>query len=156
VNIARVHADDELAILLADRRVPRGYYGRNREYSEGSTNRLMLASRNHGIPWRNRLSTRDEMMTLIEIQRASSSWKLRQLYVQGPVLTVHNETPWHDQPDGDFSSAIRLGIGLRHSWAWDEPTFCLRVPQLPPLVLAVSAKRSCSHGGAWVPWKFFH
>jgi len=26
------------------------------------------------------------MMTLIEIQRASSSWKLRQLYVQGPVL----------------------------------------------------------------------
>jgi len=96
------------------------------------------------------------MMTLIEIQRASSLWKLRQLYVQGPVLTVHNETPWHDQPDGDFSSAIRLGIGLRHSWAWDEPTFCLRVPQLPPLVLAVSAKRSCSHGGAWVPWKFFH
>ena len=25
---------------------------------------------------------------------------------------MHNETPWHDQPDGDFSSAIRLGIGL--------------------------------------------
>ena len=42
------------------------------------------------------------MMTLIEIQRASSSWKLRQLYVQGPVLTVHNETLWHDQSDGDF------------------------------------------------------
>lgn len=49
-------------------------------------------------------------MTLIEIQRASSSWKLRRLYVQGPVLTVHNETLWHDQSDGDFSSAIRLGI----------------------------------------------
>jgi len=81
------------------------------------------------------------MMTLIEIQRASSSWKLRQLYVQGPVLTVHNETLWHDQSDGDFSSAIRLGIGLRHSWARDEPTFCLSAPQLPPLVLAVSAKQ---------------
>ena len=103
----------------------------------------MLASRNHGIPWRNRLSTRDEMMTLIEIQRASSSWKLRQLYVQGPVLTVHNETLWHDQSDGDFSSAIRLGIGLRHSWARGRADL---LPQRP----AVTTFGPCGFGEATV------